>query len=378
MKKILFFALFLSILMNNECNTTKQTENHVNIGVILPLTGELANFGNTVLNGIKLSIENFKATNTNLKINLVIEDSQGRPANAVSALNKIIDNDKTEIIIGSLTSSETLAMAPIANSKKIVLISPTASNPALSKSGPYFYRVWTSDDFDGKIAAQYCFSKLNLTKASIVYINNDYGLGLKNVFEANFENSGGKILDIESYNENETDFRTIITKLSKIGNEVIYIPGHPNGIGTFIKQAKEQGLNLVCFANVAAEDKDFLKSAGDAAAGLFFTSLAFDINSKDSIMVNFLSNYKQKYNEIPDVHAVKGHDATLVLLSGISRGYRSAEQLINYIDSTKTFNGVSGNFSFDKNGDVITDVAVKRYKKDLTIETVEVFHPTEY
>lgn len=376
MKRAIFLMVILGLVISLGMLGCGNKPKEIKIGVIQPLTGDLANFGKTVVNGIQMAVDDFSKEYPEIKINLRIEDSQSKPAVAVSALNKLLDIDGVRIVIGTLTSSGTLAMAPIAQEKKVILMSPTASNPALSKAGPYFYRVWTSDDFDGRVAAQYCYTKLQLKRAGVIYLNNDYGLGLKNIFENTFKELGGDVIIVDYYEEQERDFRTIISKLKTENLDVIYLPGHPYGIGTILKQARELGINTTYFSNVAAEDKEFLTVAGNTAAGLYFTAPAFDISSDDPKTKKFIHDYRTRFNDEPDVHAVKGYDAASTLLSGIGHGFLTPDQLKSYIDSKEAFSGISGDFSFDENGDVVTAVSVKRYREDESIEILEFFEPT--
>lgn len=353
-----FFMLSMLAILSG-CG--KEEAEEIKIGVILPLTGGLANFGETVLNGIQLAVDEFEEKLAPRSILLVTEDSQGEPSKAVSAFNRLHHVEGVEFIIGDLTSSATLAMAPLALKDQVLLISPTASNPALSQAGPYFYRVWPSDDFDGKIAASYATHDLELSTAAIVYVNNDYGLGLKSVFEATFESLGGEVLLTEAYQDKETDFRSILTKIKETSAQLVYLPGHPQENGTFLRQAKEIGVTAVIFSNVAAEDREFLEAAGDAAAGLYFTAPSFDIKSEREDIRGFVNVFSTRFGYSPDVHAVKGHDAVSVLLAAFQNGMTSVGDVRHYLDTVTIFHSLSGDLSFDQNGDVITSAFIKKY-----------------
>lgn len=351
------------------------TTKEFRIGVVLPLTGDLANFGKTVLNGVKLRVVDFANENPNIVVRVIAEDSQAKPAVAVSAYQKLIDADGVSVVIGALTSSATLAMAPIAQQRKVLLISPTASNPKLSSAGPYFFRVWPSDSFDGRVAAEYCFSKLGFRKTGIIHLNNDYALGLKNVFADTFTRIGGEVVFTDSYLENTTDFRTLLTKASQMDLDVLYLPGHPQGIGTILKQARELDVNTTFFSNVAAEDKEFLAIAGNAADGLYFTAPAFNIEEGGSEVRRFVDQYKSRFDETPDVHAVKGYEAATVLLEGVLVGMQTSEDLKQFLHGKNLFHGLSGDFKFDANGDIITSMSVKQYQKDGSISVLKQINP---
>lgn len=367
---IIIFAIFIA-----QVNLGYALSKPIKIGVILPLTGELGNFGKTVLNGVQLALDDFKRTNPKIKIDLYTEDSQAKPAVAVSALQKLRDVDKVNIVIGDLTSSATLAMAPVADKSHMLLMSPTASNPALSKAGPYFFRVWTSDSFDGKVAADYIRREMKVSKVGVLYINNDYGVGLKDVFSKTFSSLGGQVLFNEGYAEQQTDFRSVLIKMKELNLDGLYIPGHPQGIGRILKQSKELGIEVPIFSCVAAEDHEFLKIAGNAAANLLFTAPAFDIASDRKNIKSFVETYRKRFSEMPDTHAVHGYDSMATILSGIAKGNITPDTIGSYLHRLKNYSGLSGNFHFDANGDVVTAVAVKRYDNNGNISVVKIVSP---
>ena len=368
MKKIFSKSLILIVISVVSLIGCSKKENILKIGIIQPITGELANFGQTVINGIQLAVAENEDSLSQGKIKLIIEDSKGEPTQAVNAFNKLINVDKVDFVIGSLTSGATLAISPISQENKKLLISPTASNPKLSEAGRYFFRVWPSDNYDGEVAAKYCIEELDAMKASIVYINNDYGVGLKDVFTSTFNSLGGQVVSVDSYLPDNLNFRTLITKIKTENVDLVYIPGHPLGIASFLKQSKELGLVALFFSNVSAEDKEFIADAREAAVGLFFVTPAFDLNSNRQEVSNFVNSYRKAYNgESPDIHAVKGYEAMFVLIQGFKEGKKTPDEMVNFLLSN-SFNTISGLLEFNESGDVITDMAIKKYDENLKVD----------
>ncbi|GHU88099.1 branched chain amino acid ABC transporter substrate-binding protein [Bacteroidia bacterium] len=352
-------------------NKNKDKQDEIKIGVILPLTGELANFGNTVLDGINMKLS--ETNDKNYTIKLIVEDSKGQPNLSVNCFNKLIDIDKVNCIIGDLTSGATLAIAPESNKKQVVIISPTASTPALTKISPFFYRVYPSDLSDAKIAAYYCYDNFKAKNISIVYLNNDYSVGLKNEFSTSFSTLGGKINNVISYESNTKDFRTTISKLKMINDDVIYIIGHPIGIANFLKQSKELQFTKHFFSNVAAEDREFLITAGESANNLYFTAPAFNLQAKDENTQNFIKQFNKRYSYTPDIHAVKGYDIMTILMDCLDNGCISSLAIKHHIDKKQFFNGICGQYKFI-NGDIEEPVSVKKYN-NTNIEIVEIIEP---
>ena len=186
---VLLTITIMSGLLVFSVGCAKNDDGEIKIGVILPLTGPGAPYGQAEREGIELAINQFNAggvVNGKRKIRLIIEDSKTEPASGVSAINKLIQLDKVKVVIGDLASSVTLAMAPIAESHKVLLITPGASNPKISDAGDYIFRLYPSDDYQGKLLAKWASTK-GINQVGIIHINNDFGFGLKDKFKSDFE-----------------------------------------------------------------------------------------------------------------------------------------------------------------------------------------------
>jgi branched-chain amino acid transport system substrate-binding protein len=149
--KILLLAIAVMPFVFLSCQN-KQT---IRVGVLLPLTGDIAVYGNAIKNGIELAYEESPIKET---LKLIIEDDKGETKSAITAFNKLL-SDNADVVIGGAMSSAAAAIAPIAQQEKTTLISPTATLPSLSNVGNYFFRLWPSDDYDGSIIANYAYNK---------------------------------------------------------------------------------------------------------------------------------------------------------------------------------------------------------------------------
>src|SRR4051794_31549908 len=161
------------------------------------MSGSEASFGQATMQGVKLAAEEINASGGVLgkKIRLVIEDDQGKPEEAASAVTKLITHDNVIAIIGENSSSQSLAAAPICQSNKVPMISPSSTNPNVTKKGEYIFRVCFTDPYQGKALATFVRQNLNQTKAAILRDNkNDYSVGLAEVIRAEFTRLGGTIV----------------------------------------------------------------------------------------------------------------------------------------------------------------------------------------
>jgi branched-chain amino acid transport system substrate-binding protein len=334
---------------------TRKEEKEIKIGVIAALTGDAAIYGVPAVQGIELAAEEINARGgiNGKKIKLIIEDSKCNPQFGVNAANKLISKDKVKVIIGGICSSVTMAVAPIANKNKVILFSPQSAAPQIRYAGDFIFRNWPSSDIEGKIAAELAHNKLKLRKAAIVFINNDYGIGVKTSFINEFQKIGGNVVLEEGIDEGTTDFRTILAKIKNSNPEFIYLATYLKEGSKFLIQAKEIGLNISILAPDALCNEELIKLAGKAAEGIIVTTFAYNPESSQENIKRFVNSYKEKFGIIPNNYAAHGYDALMIIAQAISKVGYNAEKIRDYLYQLKDYPGVSGNTSFDEYGDVI-------------------------
>lgn len=343
---------------------TKKESEEIKIGAILPLTGGAALYGEALKNGIELAVEqiNTKSGIRGRKISVIYEDDANLPNNGVSAVRKMLETEKVSVIIGGAGSSVAMAIAPIANKQRVILLSPTATAPALTQSGKYFFRIWPSDNYDGSYMAKFAFEKLGLRKVSILYVNNDYGLGIEQVFKTEFKKLGGGILNSESYDLGTTDFRTQLTKIKGNNPEAIYLPGYFKEFTIILRQIRELGIKARILSVNSFYDPKLLEIAGKAAEGAIFTYPTYDPKSKDPIIQEFVKAFQAKYGKEPDAFAVQGYDCMKIIAYAIEKGGYSADGIQKAMAQIKDFPAIGGRTTFDENGDVIKPLRILTVK----------------
>jgi len=329
----------------------RQDSGPVRIGIILPLTGDAAVYGTALKNGIELA--RAEGTNEGMsKIEPIYEDDQGHAVQAVSATRKLIDVDKVPAIIGGAMSSTAEAIIPVCNQTKVVLLSPTATKPSLTQMGQYFFRLWPSDNYDGKVVAEAAYKQLGYRTVSILYVNVAYGAGITEVFEREFTKLGGKVLGKDGYVQGATDFRTLLTKVQSLNPDAIFVPGYVAEVTQILKQARELGIKSKFLGVNSLYDPKLIEIAGEAAEGAVFTYPTFDAKSQEPTISKFVAAYKAEYGNEPDAFAAQGYDSYRVLRRALSGGANSGFQIRAALHSIGRFEGPGGVFSFDPNGDV--------------------------
>jgi branched-chain amino acid transport system substrate-binding protein len=363
---VVALAIILSV------TRAKKEPNEIRIGAILPLTGDAAVYGERLKEGIELSRYVFERQAINPRIDIHFEDSRLDPKEAVNAFYKL-EQSNIKFIIGPYSSSEVLAVAPIAEKKRILVISPGASSPKITSAGDYIFRIVASDIYDGQVLAHYAEKNLKATSAGIVYINNDYGLGINEAFAKEFKSLNGNIMISLSFEPNNTDFRTYLLKLKQAKPDVVILIGFKE-MGFFLKQMGELGLSFSILTTGLFENPDIIKIAGKFAEKVLYTMPYFDINGNDNVVIEFKKYFLELYpNKQPAIEHALGYDALNVLLSVMKGAQSSVEKVKQHLYETKNFPGVAGSLTFDTNGDVIKPYGIKQYKNGTFTWLIPIF-----
>src|SRR3989344_3957989 len=201
------------------------TTETVKLGLMLPLSGDATAYGNPIRTAAFIAADeiNAKGGINGKMIEFVTEDSKCSPKDGASAAQKLVNVDKTKVIIGGACSGETLGAAPIAEAAKVVLISPSATSPDITTAGDFVFRLAPSDAYAGIVASEHAFSEMNARKAAIISETSDYAQGLRKVFKENFAKMGGTVVADETYNPEDSDFRSQITKVKASNPDMIYL-----------------------------------------------------------------------------------------------------------------------------------------------------------
>jgi branched-chain amino acid transport system substrate-binding protein len=361
MKKIV--VALLIALIGLSCSKKEGT---IKIGAVLPLSGSASDYGNKTKNGIDLALTeiNDSVGIGGRRLEVIYEDDKLDPKDGVNAITKLIDINKVSCVIGPISSGVVLAVAPIANEKHIVVLSTYASNYKITSAGDFIFRIYPSDAVQGITDAETAVN-LGFRKAAILYVNSDYGVGLKIVFSEQFPKLGGKITIAEAFEMGDTDFRSQLTKIKQSKPDVIFIPGNAKELGLILRQIKQQDIRNQIIATDSFLESTVLKIAGKAAENVIFTTLQ---ENKDSIQQDFDKKYKDKYGTEPGLLESLGYDGLRVLSLAISKGGENPDSIKNALYSIKDYHGVTGRISFDQNGDISGSFAVKEVRDGKIID----------
>jgi branched-chain amino acid transport system substrate-binding protein len=359
-------SILIVSLMIFAFGCAKKEEKEIKIGAILPLTGDNASYGTAIQKGIELGLEEINKVNgiNGKKLTILFEDDQADPQKSVAAYKKLTSVDKVPMILGGVFSASTLAIAPLAEKDKVVLLSPTSSAVEITQAGDYIFRIYPSDAYDGIFLADFTVKELKAKTASILYMQVASISAITKVFREQFEANGGKLLDVLGYNEGESDFRSQISKIKKSNPDIVFIPSYLKETAVQLKQMKELGLNKPLLAVSSFNDPKIFELAGNAAEGVIFSTPVFDPEGKASAIVKFLDSFAAKYNEKPNIWAGYGYDVVRIAALAMEKGDAKADKIKDALYSIKNFPGVTGSTSFDKNGDVNKELKIMAAKSN--------------
>jgi branched-chain amino acid transport system substrate-binding protein len=341
------------------------------IGHVGSLTGAEASFGVSTENGIRLAIEDINAKGgiKGKKVAAKTYDDQGKPEEAAVAATRLITQDKVTVLLGEVASSRSLAMAPIADANQVPQISPTSTNPRVTKDGdktrPYVFRVCFIDPFQGTVMAKFARENLKLKRVAILRdVGSDYSVGLADYFKKKFEELGGTIVNDQSFKAGDQDFKAQLTTIKGKSPEMIYVPGYYTDVALVARQARELGIKVPLGGGDGWDSAKLYEIAQGALDGSYFSNHYTDENP-DPLIQGFVKRYKEKFGATPDSMAALGYDAAHVAFDAMARAPDlSGPAVAAAIAATKGFPGVGGTITIDADHNAVKSAVVLRIEKN--------------
>ncbi|MBP1765015.1 MAG: hypothetical protein H6Q65_2073 [Firmicutes bacterium] len=365
-------AVSLFAVLAAGCGGGAKTDSaEIKIGGDFEVTGGVANFGKSTMNGIQLAFKDVNAKGGVLgkKIVLVVADNKSEPSEAANAITKLITQDKVVTVLGPVASSNVLAASQIATDNKIPLLTATATASKVTvgddgKVKDYIFRACFIDPFQGEVMANFAAKSLKV-KTAAIYVDNasDYSKGLAQVFEDKFVKNGGKIVASEAFLAKDTDFKSALTKIKAANPDVIFIPAYYQEVGLIVKQARELGITCPMIGTDGWDSPKVVEIAGAAALNNTYFSNHYSPEDKDPNVSNFVEAYKKEYGQVPDALAALGYDAALMLIDAIKRA-NSAEpaKIKDALAQTKNLQVSTGILTLDASHNPIKSAVVIEMK----------------
>ena len=338
----------------------------VKLGSVAPLTGTISHLGKDNENGAKLAVEDANKQDITIggkkiKFELLGEDDQADPRTGTTVAQRLVDAG-VKGVIGHLNSGTTIPASRIYNQAGVPMVSPSATNPTLTRQGyKGVFRTIANDVQQGSVLGQFITGPLDAKTVAIIDDRTAYGQGLADETEKAVKAAGGKVVAREFTNDKATDFNAILTKIRGAKPDVIFFGGMDAQAGPMLRQVKQLGVEAKFVTGDGGCSPEMIKLAGEAINDTTYCSMAGLPLDKMPRGAEFRDRFKQRFNTDVQIYSPYAYDATMAIIKAMQAA--DSVEPAKYLPELKKVNfpGVTGNVAFDDMGD-IKEGAVAMYQ----------------
>jgi len=338
------------------------------IGALMPVTGTLAYDGGLTLEGIKLAVEEINAkggVGGKMAVELLIEDSAGIPATSVAAISKLIGINKVSAVIGDFASSCTLAAMEVAKREKVPLITPISLAPKITQMGnTWVFRACDNSEMIANAFTKYAVKDKKIGKWSFIGVNTDYGRGSVDAFSKKVKELGGEIVFVEYFNQGETDYYAILTKLKATDAQGLCLLGETMDLSRVVNQFFELELNkkiVLMDPTSGTFNPKFVELTKGRAEGMIGASRFVD-SLQTPLAKKFVAAYKQRWGHEPEKYAQAGYDTVYILVQAVERAKSTDPPSMRDALTRTQYEGPQGKAYFDGTNQLIIDEYILAFK----------------
>jgi branched-chain amino acid transport system substrate-binding protein len=374
MKGMRFTGALLLILSMAVLGCSK--EKSIKIGFNIPLTGDSPKIGE----GAKFSAQlieqeingagGLDVQGTKYKLEFIYVDNELKAESAVQAALRLIDQDQVLAVVGPCGSGRAIPAGQVNNENKVPMVSPWATNPAVTLNRPYVFRACILDPVQAPAAVKFAKGQFaGLTKTAILYnIDDDYSKTLAELFRDNWTqtNGAGSVVAFESFGQKDQDFSVQLTRIVNSGAELLYLPVYYNHVALAVPQAKDLGWgDKPIMGSDSWGSADLVALSKGSVAGYYFTTHYAAAGAVGKTK-EFIDRYKTAYGYVPDDVAALSYDSARIVLQAIQTAgvsgdlAKDRDNIRAAIASMKDFDGITGRMTFDANGDPAKPAVVVR------------------
>jgi branched-chain amino acid transport system substrate-binding protein len=311
---------FLVVVMLALSFITESWAEPIKIGVLLPLTGDFAFFGEQAKQGMELAVSEINKDSE--KVKLIYEDEQCLPKSALNGFNKLTSLDKVDYVLGPACTGSIITIAESANRMKKYVLALLDTNRPVAKAGPYVYSLGYSSEEEAEIVAEYMKTK-GIESVGIIYEEDAWAVNVKDAFRKRFESLSGKVVGEEAQviqNANSApNYRPIILKLSSKKPQALYVVPAYNG-GNFLKQIRSMGNKLPVFGPDTFAITEVIDIAGKDAEGVVCANAIVNETSEQAIKLKNTLKERFKSESSSVFYPALGYDGLKILYQAASSG----------------------------------------------------------
>ena len=357
----------------------------IRIGLLAPLTGPAAADGQSVLNSVKIAVDQVNKAGgvKGRKITLSVYDDRIDAKEAVSLAYKLIEKDKVHAVVGGSYSMPTRAVAPIFQEEKVPMVAAYATHPDVTKAGEYCFRNGFLGTVEGKAAAYAAHKLLGAKTVALLTSDNDFGRTMVQGFRM-YQGKYAKDMKIvydQAFPASEKDFKAYLSKIKEVNPEVVFASGYYFQTAPLLKQARELGIKSKFIGEEGSDSPKLMELAGDAAEG-FYLVTNLDRDDPRPVVQNFFKEFRARYKIEPDMTGASAYDAFMIIIEAMKRaGGTDPTKVRTEIARTSNLDGLTGVIKgFTHIGEVVKPVQVQVVKNGMfrrfgVVEDPELIRP---
>lgn len=354
MKKIsgiILFALIAVFIISGAAFAAEP----IKLGVAGPHSGDLASYGIPSVHAAELVVKDMSSRGGVLgrTVELLVEDDVCKPEIATNTATRLVSR-KVDLVLGHICSGATKAALGIYKEAGIIVMSPSATNPALTQSGDYpnFYRTIASDDAQARLEVDFALDVLKVKKIAVLHDKGDYGKGLAEFAKKFVEDSGrAELVLYEGITPGAVDYSAIVQKIRRSGAEAVIYGGYHPEASKIVMLMRKKKMDTVFISDDGVKDDTFIKVAGEYAEGVYATGPK-DV-SKNPLAIAANQAHKDAYKSDPGAFYLNAYAAALALLNAVEKAGSTAYDDVSKALKSEYVDTPLGKISFDARGDAI-------------------------
>ena len=351
----IFAAFFSIVLLTFLFSGNVFASDTIKLGVAGAHSGDLASYGLPTVKAAEFVVKDINSRGGVLgkQVELVVEDDVCKPEVATNTATKLVSQD-VKFVIGHICSGATKSALGIYKDAKVIVISPSATNPELTQSGAYpnFYRTIASDDAQARLEVDFAINKLKVKKIAVLHDKGDYGKGLAEFAKKFIDDSKkASVVLFEGITPGAVDYSAVVQKIKRYGAEAVIYGGYHPEASLIVAQMRKKKMKTYFISDDGVKDITFIKVAGKYAEGVYATGPKDTSTNPLTIAANEL--HKKTHGADPGAFYLNGYAATQAILNAIQKAGSTNYDAVSKALKTQFAETPLGKIKFDERGDAI-------------------------
>jgi branched-chain amino acid transport system substrate-binding protein len=334
------------VILTSACTTGNVVhEETIQIGVMAPLTGEAAIYGEEMRKGIQLAYAEIPDGRINgKKVQLIWGDSKCDPKEGALVAKKLLAVDKVDLLLSTECSGPSISAAPIAEEQEKILFVAVSTSPDLATFTKTTYKAAPLDNFQGEDLATTLYNR-GIRQIALLQVKNAWGEGVSKKLTESFINKGGEIILKEEFSEGEADFRSSLVKIDAASPDAVVMLATSFGYSNILRQMEELHIKLPVFSADTFKDEEIITAAGGTAEGVIFTAFP-ELTHEEAI--RFIATFEETYGTTPGIYADYSYDGMKIIAKVIAEaGTVETESLMKALNKIE-HHGATGLTQFSQ------------------------------